>query len=184
MRLRATLAIAMALAIFLTGQKASLGNEPQREADTYLLTSLSNFYDERFLIKNIAIKHTKTGKRSKIGIKEHTRYTLKKVDPGDYYVSDIYSRYRDVPPTRYPQPDKLFRLVPGALNYIGDLVTRTEEHGTKWSTSFWFQPVRETVELAVKNEAEEIGNLPIFMILPGETPIQVVIDEGSVENGS
>jgi hypothetical protein len=98
------------------------------------------------------------------------------VHPGEYYLSEIRAFDQWRPGSRFGRTTRLIKIIPGKINYIGDILTNIEAfyRGNKMIT-YEYKYTNATVLKAESKHPELFSSHETVLCIPGEEPILIDI---------
>ncbi len=148
----------------------------QPEQSCFVLVRIAQLGDA--MLRKVVLEDTGSGDeihlffewQASVLVLEHAR-------AGSYFVRRVDTHYPDFPSALYDRPEALIQLVPGAVNYIGDL-TLTEERpddAIELDLEIDFNP--ESLREARAEHPEIFEGRNIVVSRSGQPPVPVVEDE-------
>ena len=160
---------------------ASEATETQDPQSTYLLAKIKK--NEEYLIKYIRFR--RVGSEGDVVLKGQfygrliegktllrDELILMKAAPGEYYLEEIKSFYDNLDSGKFGQPNQLIRILPGRINYIGDIKTSVDDDRRRsLAVKYEYLYTNETVLEAESRNRKIFSFLESVVCPPGEEPI-------------
>ncbi len=160
---------------------ASEASETQESQSTYLLAKIKK--NEEYLIKYI--KFRRVDREGDFVLKGQfygrliegktllrDELILIEVTPGEYYLQEIKAFYENLDSGKFSQPNQLIRILPGRINYIGDITTSVDDDRRRsLAVRYEYLYTNETVLEAESRNRKTFSSLESVVCLPGEEPI-------------
>ncbi len=105
-----------------------------------------------------------------------TKYRMEDIAAGQYYLSSIFPRFNRNDNSSRIDLDKssgIITILPGTINYIGDLIVSSEETGRGVETSFTYQPNAATLQAAAAAETAKFQQMDTVVSIAGNQPVMV-----------
>ena len=95
---------------------------------------------------------------------------------GGYYLSSIFptfNRNDNASRIDLDESSGIITILPGTINYIGDLIVTSEETGKGIETSFTYQANGATLQSAAASETEKFQEMDTVVSIAGNQPVMV-----------
>lgn len=148
-------------------EELAAGAEP-----TPLGIVITRLPSKNFYTKSIRITDPATGHSSVLEV-DPSFLTIAKVPAGKYYVSEMRSWAVNVNPLKFDQPDKLFYIVGGLTNYIGDISVEKSRKPRSVSLRHDIRP--KTLSEYSRRRPDLFPSGTIVISIPGLEPVVVAV---------